>query len=217
MAGGGQAMKTLNFSILALQLRLWLQRFGWSNGVAVFLLALGGAVWLWGIPLLNAQTVSLQRALQDTQKALDNAPLVVAAPALSQSELRLHNFYDALGATRHVAQQVRTLFAIAAKNGLTLKQAEYKFAYDKNGRFHTYSILLPVNGPYAAIRPFCEEVLLAIPFASLDNVNFKREAIANSTIEANLHFTLHLDDPVGLGSGIGDGPAPSDVDQGGES
>ncbi|MGZ3158645.1 MAG: hypothetical protein ACXU7H_06145, partial [Burkholderiaceae bacterium] len=52
----------------------------------------------------------------------------------------------------------------------------------------------PVKGQYQAIRKFCEQTLLAIPFASLDEINFKRDEITNSTLEAKLHFTLYLSD-----------------------
>ena len=36
--------------------------------------------------------------------------------------------------------------------------------------------------------------LMAIPFASLDEINFRRDAIGSRTLEAKLRFTLYLND-----------------------
>jgi hypothetical protein len=178
-----------------LQLRLALMRFGWSNSLALLLAAAAATAALWLVPQLKAQRAAGQVALAKAQKLHDAAPAAASAlePALPPNQQHLQDFYDLLGETRYAEQQVKTLFAIAAKNGLTLNQADYKFAYDKNGMFHTYVISLPVRGPYAAIRPFCEQMLLAIPFASLDQIDFKRESVNNPNLEAKLRITLYLD------------------------
>lgn len=182
-----------NLAQVGLQLRLWLMRFGIGNILATLLLATACGVWLFAVPQLQKDLGGGKSALTAAQKALSAAPTLAVAELVPQAEQHLQQFYDALGDSRYAEQQVKTLFAIAAKNGLTLNQAEYKFAYEKSGKFHTYAITLPVKGPYTAVRPFCEQVLLAIPFASLDGVDFKREAVSNSNLDAKLHFTLHLD------------------------
>jgi hypothetical protein len=191
---GGHTMTALKFAQAGLQARLWLSRLGWSNGIAILLLMLGSCSWLLAVPHLKKELAAQHVALQNAQKSLSIAPLTPPVAPIPQAEQRLQQFYDMLGESRYAEQQVKTLFAVAAKHGLTLNQAEYKFLSDKNGRFQTYSVLLPVHGQYAAIRPFCEQVLLAIPFASLDEVDFKREAVSNPILEAKLRFTLHLDD-----------------------
>lgn len=204
-------MKTIGPAQFALQARLWLTSLGWPKALAVLLASVGAVAWLWGIPQLEQQTAARKIALLAAQKTLAGAPPVATAPALPVAEQRLRQFYDVLGETRYAEQQIKTLFALAAKNGLTLSQAEYKFAANKNGLFHTYTIALPVKGPYGAIRPFCEQVLLAIPFASLDEIDFKREAVSNPNLDAKLRFTLHLDNVGGIG-----GAADSDRQPGSE-
>ena len=179
-----------------LQLRLALMRFGWGNGLACLLSIAAAIAALWLVPQLKAQRAAGQVALARAQKLHDTAPDssdFASAPTLPRNQQHLQDFNDLLGETRYAEQQVKTLFAIAAKNGLTLNQGDYKLAYDKNGMFHTYVISLPVHGPYAAIRPFCEQVLLAIPFASLDQIDFKRESVNNVNLEAKLRITLYLD------------------------
>jgi len=186
-------MKTVNLAQAALTVRLWLTRFGWTNCVVGTLLLVGASVWLWAVPQLKQQAASGRVALSAAQKSLTSALPVAIAPPLPPAQQRLQEFYDVLGESRYAEQQVKTLFALAAKNGLTINQAEYKFAANKDGLFHTYTISLPVKGQYGAIRPFCEQILLAIPFASLDEINFKRDAVNNPNLEAKLRFTMHLD------------------------
>jgi hypothetical protein len=204
--GRSGALNAATLGQAGLRARLWLTRCGWSNGLAVLLLLLGGAAWLWGMPQLERQAAAGKRAFAAAQKNLDSAPTAAPIPALPLADQRLQQFYDALGESRYAEQQVKTLFALAAKNGLSLNQAEYKFAAHKEGLFHTYTIALPIKGPYNAIRPFCEQVLLAIPFASLDEVDFKRDAVTNASLDAKLRFTLHLDNVGGIGATDADRP-----------
>jgi hypothetical protein len=123
------------------------------------------------------------------------APVVAAAPAPDNLEA----FYAALGPRRYAEQQVRTLFALAAKNGLSLSQGEYKTGYDRNARLSTYQVNLPVKGSYGAIWRFALGALRAIPFASLDDISFRRETIGDPAVEARLRLTLYLKDAPGGG------------------
>ncbi len=175
-----------------LQLYLSLMRSGWLiNGAAILLVA-GALAWGVGIPYLTKRLAVQQSKLLLLQKTTDSAPPPVAPAKVPVAQLRLREFYAALGEQHYPEQQIKTLFAIAAKNGLVLSQAEYKATYDSNGRFHTYRIQFPLRGQYPVIRQFCEQVLLAIPFASLDDISFKREAITNPQLETKLSFTLYL-------------------------
>ena len=205
-------MKAFNLAQTALAVRLWLTRFGWTNSVVGVLLLLGASAWLWAIPQLKQQAVSAHVALAAAQKSFTSALPVAIVPPLPPAQQRLQQFYDVLGESRYAEQQVKTLFALAAKNGLSINQAEYKFATNKDGLFHTYTISLPVKGQYGAIRPFCEQILLAVPFASLDEINFKRDAVNNPNLEAKLRFTMHLDNAHGMPGTFGsDNPPGGDL------
>lgn len=171
---------------------LAMMRLGAVNVIVCALLALGMLVWMWGVPVLRADLQSRRQAIIEARKVLNTAAETPPAPARTLAEEHLAAFYDNLGDKHYVEQQLKTLFAIAAKHNLVLSQAEYKAAYDKNGQFHTYQINLPVKGAYPAIRQFCEQMLLAIPFASLDEMTFKRESVGAPALEAKLRFTLYL-------------------------
>ncbi|PRC92697.1 hypothetical protein [Solimicrobium silvestre] len=187
-------MKLTSISQFALKLRLGCRQLGWSNALAILLCLSGSIAWLWAVPYLKQQRMISQTKLQQTQVTVNQLPKATSAVELTQSEQRLRAFYSALGETHYVEQQVASLIGLATKNGLILNQAEYKLAQNKNGHFHTYTVTMPVKGQYSMIRGFCDQVLLSIPFAALDELNFKRASISNQIIETRIRFTLYLDD-----------------------
>ncbi|MGO4381534.1 hypothetical protein [Pseudoduganella sp. RAF53_2] len=177
----------MNASAFLLRLQLLTQRAGAAACVAAALLIVGAAGMAWAL--------FARSALQAAPATLPAAPaqLVEAAPPRNANE-NLAAFYEALGEKRYAEQQIRTLFGIAAKTNLSLDQGEYKFGYDKASRVSTYQINLPVRGPYANIWQFSMQALAAMPFASLDEVNFRRDTITDPVVEARLRFTLYLKD-----------------------
>lgn len=193
---------SFSLSSVGLHLQLSLKRIGWVNALSLTLPVLACVGCFIMLPELRARDAAAGATLEKTRQSLANVP-ASTAPVQSATEQHLQEFQDLLGDSRYAEQQVKTLFSIAAKNSLTLNQAEYKLAYDKNGAFRTYTILLPVHGQYGAIRAFCRQVLLAIPFASLDQVDFKRDNVNNTSLEAKLRFTLYLDGSTVSGSGTG--------------
>jgi hypothetical protein len=178
-------MKDISLAPLLLALRLFVMRAGAAACLAVALLVVGLATWAWLLP----QRAALQ---QELARPLPAATAVALAPPPPSANENLSLFYATLGQKRHAEQQVKTLFDLAAKSGLTLQHGEYKFGYDKAGRVATYQIALPVRGSYRAIWQFALQALAVVPFAALDEVSFRRENIADATVEARLRFTLYL-------------------------
>ncbi|WP_295763879.1 hypothetical protein [Undibacterium sp.] len=197
------------FNFYLLRTRFLLKRLSWSLMVALLVCLLAVLILVGFIPHLKQQIVKLnieqQVAKSDLQKAAIARPIV---PALSLSEQNRAKFFDVLGETAYAEQQVKTLFTIAESLGLSLNQGEYKSNFDKNSNTYVYQIQLPVKGPYSVIRQFCEKTLLAIPFASLDEMSFKREAIGSNILEAKLRFSLYLGDLVPKQSGHEKGAVP---------
>lgn len=190
-------MSAFNPGMAGLRLRLALARFGLINCIVSVLCLVAALAWLWWMPHLRAQLSTQQHAVKEARRMLNaSAPGAVGAAIvkLPAAEQHMADFYDALGEQDYSEQQIKAVLSIAEKTGINLNQAEYKSAFDKNGRYRTYQILLPVKGSYAQIRQFCEKTLMAIPFASLDDMSFKRDAIGNTMLEAQLRFTLYLAD-----------------------
>ena len=183
-------MKDMNLSSLWLRLVLALRR---TNPVIAGAVALAFAV-VAAIGVLFQALVDLDAQYAEARRQASvppPAPIVAPAPPPSADQ-NLTQFYAALGERSKVDRQLKTLFALAEKNGLALRQGEYRAAQDRGGRFHTYQITLPVTGRYAAIWQFAFEALRALPHASLDDVGFRRDAIGSELVEARLRLTLYL-------------------------
>jgi hypothetical protein len=190
--------RSLRLAQLALRLQLALARQGGLKIGVAALLALAGAGWLGAVPRLERASADREAALKASRMRMSDADAKRAEPELPLAERRLHAFHAALGDVRHVEQPLRTMFAAADQHDMALDQSEYKMAWDVHGRFYTYTVQLPVTGPYAVVRNFSEQVLLALPYASLDEIDFKRKDIVDHDLSARLRFTLHLDGPPGM-------------------
>lgn len=178
----------------ALRLRLALRSLN-PVTIAALLLALAGVLALaWVLPAREALEAERLRA----RRAAALPPPVLAPVVLeSGAGENLALFRAALGRQRDVEPALKTLFGIAAKSGLVLRQGEYKRGVDRNTNLHTYQINLPVKGSYAQVWQFALQALRALPYASLDDVSFKRDNIGETGLEARLRLTLYLADAPG--------------------
>lgn len=172
-----------------LRVRLLVARWGPVGVASTALLVAGVAALAW---LVQANDlVEQQRLLAARVAALPRSEPKEEAP-VDNDNLTL--FYRALGERRHAEQQVKTLFALASKAGLVLSKGEYREAFDNSARLYTYQVTLPVKGAYGAIWEFALQSLRTIPFASLDDIGFRRDAIGDASVEARVRFTLYLAD-----------------------
>jgi hypothetical protein len=180
-------MKAAGSSSLLLRLYLVLRQAGALPLAAGALLVAAAAAAGW-LRHTDAQLARQRLALRTRADIPRTAP--ASAPAPDDSNLAL--FYRTLGDQRYAEQQVRTLFGLAEKTGLTLSRGTYRSMRDEQARLIRYQIDLPVKGSYASIWRFSLLALRAIPFASLDDISFKRETAGDPGVEAHLRFTLYL-------------------------
>lgn len=115
-------------------------------------------------------------------------PLDGATPAEQLAE-----FYRIFPEERHSPQWLEKLVALAEKNGLSLDQGEYKVTQDKAGRLMRFQITLPVKGEYPQIRRFLAALPAETPIIALENVQFTRQNIADSTVEAQIRLALYME------------------------
>lgn len=187
-------MKNINLAAIGLRLQLALAAMGPVLCGALVLILAAALTLAWLLPQRALQADRHQVALRMARMPAPSAAMV--APVTANDNLNL--FYATLGEKRYAEQQVKTLFALADKAGLSLSQGEYKSGYDRNARVHTYQVTLPVKGGYDKVWQFAMLSLASMPFASLDEINFKRETIGEPAVEARMRLTLYMaDGPVG--------------------
>ncbi len=194
-------MNAAGFSRAMLGVQLALSRRRVLPLAAGLLLVLAACAWGVLVPRV-AQEVATERLALARAQARARAPrLPASAPSAPSGEARLQAFRSALGDVRGVDASLQAIFTAGEQSHLQLEKADYKLAYDKAGHFWTYAVQLPVTGSYAAIRAFGERVLLAMPYASLDEIDFRRKDIGHADLEARVRFTLHLAGPPDAAAG----------------
>lgn len=178
-----------NWGSLPLQAIILLRRMNWVLVGLPLVWTTALLFGIWGLPRFHEQLATQQQHLLRLQKTLSTPATPVPQ---SPGKERLEQFYAALGDAQHPELPLKTLFAEAAQAGLNLSRAEYKWGDEPAGRYRTYQVVLPVKGSYTSIRQFCEKILQVFPYASLDDLGFKREAIGNLTVETKVRFTFYL-------------------------
>jgi len=181
-------LNAMNLSSAWLRLRLALRRV--NPLVAGILACMFAGALLTGWLLGARDRLALEYEAARTQA---RAPAPAAPPAPPPtSDQNLSAFYAALGERRGVERQLKEVFAIAARHGLSLRQGEYRSSYERNARLATYQVNLPVKGSYTAIWQFVFDTLRALPHVSLDDVSFRRDSIGDPQVEARLRMTFYL-------------------------
>jgi hypothetical protein len=107
-------------------------------------------------------------------------------------DMRFNEFYQYFPPTRSTPDSLGIIYKAAEKEGIHLIEGDYKIVPVKGDKLVGYQISLPVRGTYTQLRKFIVQLLNETPAASLDELNFKRDAIANNEVEAKVRLTLYL-------------------------
>jgi hypothetical protein len=92
-----------------------------------------------------------------------------------------------------VEKDLNRIFEIAFKNQIDLPVGDYKWTLDKSTNISKYQITYPVAAEYSNIEKFIVQVLLELPWASLDSFSIRRESVKDDGVQADIVFTLHFD------------------------
>jgi hypothetical protein len=179
---------TMSRAVLALELQLRRLNPWLLATVMVWLLALG--LWALAVPARQGELLSITNG--QARSGIIGADATSRAPAaeLPAAAAHLKIFLDNLGDSRYTEQQLQSLFVIARGLSLELPQGKYRMACEAGASFCKYQIELPIKGPYVRVRIFIEDLLMVIPFASLDDLSFRRETANDDEIEVRLAMTL---------------------------
>jgi len=180
----------MTLATLPLRARLLLARVNPLVALVLALLVAGAAVQVALVPARARLDADYDAARRLARTPLPPRPAPSAPPP--SSDQNLAQFYATLGDARSVERQLKAVFALAARHGLTLEQGEYRTTADRNAKLVAYQVNLPVKGNYRAIWQFAMDVLRAVPHASLDDVAFRRDAIGEAGVDARLRLTFYL-------------------------
>ena len=161
----------------------------WPGLAGLALLAFTAGLTAVGIQSSRRQLLDLEGEAAQLSARLGNRA-AIAAPATGRSQLS--NFYAFFPLTRNLPELLGRIHRAATQHRLALEKGEYKLSREPDFRLVRYQVTLPVNGDYADLRGFVNDVLEAVPYSALEELTLKRESIDLPQLEARVRFTLFL-------------------------
>ncbi len=162
---------------------------GWPGMLGLALLLGAAGIYLTAVQDRTARLAELKRESASLKSRIERAAKSGIQETGSAEEL--NKFYGFFSST-HLTGWLNKLYAAAEAQQLALEQGEYRLNPDKTGKLVRYQVTLPVKGSYLQIRRFVDQALIDVPVAALDDINFKREAIGATQLEARIKFTLYV-------------------------
>jgi Tfp pilus assembly protein PilO len=164
-------------------------------------LGLPGAVGVGGLVLCLGLYFSI---LQPAEQRRDAARLTVSSLQKRIAQMRpdskqekplgeqLAAFYRLFPIEQDATDSVGKIVAIGKRDGLVLQQAEYKAEPDKTGKLTRFQMSLPLKGEYQAIRRFLSDVYAEMPIVALEQVQFERQKVGDSMVDAKVRLVIFL-------------------------
>lgn len=184
----------------------YLSQASWEVGRHIRAFTRCFGIWGWGTVLCGAVGVlalisllslestakSLQRQLMNSYKLSSPEPAKELQGISPQAEdrLRLQAFEDHLLAHDDIPVVVQDLLNLAEDQGLSMQRGDYRASVDTAGSFLRYRMTLPIKGSATAIYRFMQLALQKQKNLALSSIQFKRERIDSSEIEANIHWVI---------------------------
>jgi hypothetical protein len=172
-------------------LRHWIPLLGWPGMLALGLVAISISFYVSTFYPLKNRLEQLHRVAAANKEQIQNGNTkVVGGGSLSD---QLEAFYSHFPKEVDAPKWLGKLALAAESNGLKLTAGEYKVTNDKSGQLIRYKIAFPVKGKYFQIRKFLSALSVEIPYIALENVQFERNKIIESDVQANVNLVLYLE------------------------
>ena len=167
---------------------------GWQGIIGIALLLTGLLISNAALKPIEERATQAreQVALQDTRTSLGAE---MQRQVNSSPTAMLEKFYDFFASDQEITDYLARIYNLAQANGLELKKGDYKVTRNKGERITQYQISLPLTGGYNRIRSFAAQVLEEIPTLSLDQIKFERKQANDPAVEAEVMFTLYMEQP----------------------
>lgn len=170
------------------QIGLIKEELGWQGISGLALLLLAAIFFTYSLKPLEQQTAGMRSQLDAARQRSGGGTKAFGAGDRQQE---LAALFDSLPEEKDVTDTLAKIYTIASKTGVELKRAGYHLD-DKDSPRVEYGISFPMTGDYARIRAFLSGVLANNPAVSLDQVNFQRDRISDSTLKADVRMTIFL-------------------------
>ncbi len=165
--------------------RGFLRRQGWLGVCIVAGVLLLAAAWRFE----REQAAAFHAQRFHGAAHADTVALALEAE-LPDSRQRMQRFESHLLAHDELPTQVQDLLNLAEDEHLSARRGEYRPHVDTQGGFLRYRISLPVSGDARAVHRFIETALRTHPALGLESVQFQRQRIDSTELEARIQWVV---------------------------
>ena len=164
------------------------EQLGWQGTAGIALLLLAWAFNYLALKPLEKDDTFMHGRLE---VARSRAAMQSRTYNLGSQRKELDVFFNSLPKEQGVTDILAAIYSAAEASGVVLKEGEYHLEDQDRPRVE-YAMSFPVQGEYGKIREFVFKVLTDHPAIALDQIAFQRDKINDSTLKADIKFTLFL-------------------------
>lgn len=173
------------------QLAMFKRLLGWAGLLGLAGLLYGAIYYfITVIPAQNSLIVAHQALLEAKSEQFSNISQV-AVVTQSPNE-RLQDFDDNFPNAESINATWGRISKLLEKSGLIVEHSVYESSPEKHAGLLRYHLNMPVKAAYPQIRDFLAEVIQTIPNAALENINFKRQSVDSSIVDANISLVIYV-------------------------
>lgn len=132
------------------------------------------------------------RLLQAGQVAAQAHARSAAEVKRQDPAAQLDSFYKTFPDVKDAPDALERLHDAAVLQGVELEQGEYHLVRNESDKLVRYEIVLPIKGDYMRVRKFLAQALVDMPYVALDGVEFQRQKISDTSVDAQVKMTLFL-------------------------
>lgn len=174
----------------------WIKRrgpglLGWPGAAGIGLLSICLALYFSAILPIRDELASARHGALALQQQMEHAGQGANISRRTPEE-QLAEFYRMFPDSSHLPASLEKIFALAKSQGIGLDKGEYKVIRNKEGNLVSFQVIFPVKGEYLQIRKYLVALMADIPVLSLQQVQFKRQNIGETMVEANIKLALYL-------------------------
>lgn len=181
-------MQNYFVNIVAWHFRRKLNQFGWGGVIGLMLLTLCVPFYLLAV-IPNATEMQLYE--KKVRLVPSHSTIDINKFRLNPKD-QLSKFYQVFPKLNNYHGSLETLHRAATAWNISLNRGDYALVRDKSNKLIRYEISLPIKGNYVDIRNFLSQILADAPNISLDSVNFERQEITDTTVDAQIKLTLYF-------------------------
>lgn len=115
-----------------------------------------------------------------------------SAPHVASAREQIDQFYTHLPTSNQLPEVLLQIHDLAHEHNVQALRADYRNSEERATPMLRVRVNIPAQGEYSALRAWVADVLQKVPGAALEELELRRENIAQTQLEAQARFVLFV-------------------------